>query len=120
MVAPPEILGADGQPRNDWLEKRPESAGRNLSFVNVPGIESNSAAAAWDSAEVVFSLRAPDRPGSYPLSASYWYGTEKSTLLGYTENAVGQKEVRGGFGGGSGRVMFTPVQQIQVTTFKMK
>ena len=115
VVAPPEILGADGQPRNAGLEKRPESAGRNLSFVNVPGIESNSATGAWDSAEVVFTLRAPDRPGSYPLAVSYWYGTEKSTLLGYTENAVGRKDVRGGFGGGSGRVMFTPVQQIQVT-----
>ena len=63
---------------------------------------------------MIFTLRAPDRPGSYPLAASYWYGTEKSTLLGYTENAVGWKEVRGGFTGGSGRVMFTPLQQIQV------
>jgi hypothetical protein len=114
VVAPPEIDGADGQPRQEWLEKRPESAGRNLSFVNVPGIESNSATGKWDSAEVVFTLRAPDRPGSYPLAAAYWYGTEKSTLLGYTENAVGWKEVRGGLGGGSGRVMFTPVQSIKV------
>jgi hypothetical protein len=114
VVAPPEILGADGQPRNGWLEKRPESAGRDLSFVNVPGIESNAAAASWDSAEVIFTLRAPESPGSYPLAAAYWYGTEKSTLLGYTENALGGKEVRGGFTGGSGRVMFTPVQEIRV------
>ena len=83
--------------------------------MNVPGIESNSATGAWDSAEVIFTVRAPDRPGSYPLAVSYWYGTEKSTLLGYTENALGRKDVRGGFGGGSGRVLFTPVQQIQVT-----
>ena len=114
VVAPPEILGSDGQARPSWLEKRPAEAGRNLSFVNVPGIESNSATRSWDSAEVFFTLRAPDRPGSYPLAASYWYGTEKSTLLGYTTNAVGWKEVRGGFTGGSGRVLFTPVQAIQV------
>jgi hypothetical protein len=114
VVAPPEILGADGQPRQEWLEKRPESADRNLSFVNVPGIESNSATNKWDSAEVLFTLRAPDRPGAYPLAAAYWYGTEKSTVLGYTENAVGVKEVRGGLGGGSGRVVFTPVQSIKV------
>lgn len=114
VVAPPEILGADGKPRQEWLDKRPEAAGRNLSFVNVPGIESNSATGKWDAAEVLFTLRAPDRPGSYPLAAAYWYGTEKSTLLGYTENAVGWKEVRGGLGGGSGRVMFTPVQSIEV------
>lgn len=114
VVAPPEIQGADGKPRGEWLAKRPAEMGRNLSFVNVPGIQSDSAARKWDSAEVFFTLRAPDRPGSYPLAASYWYGTEKSTLLGYTTNAMGWKEVRGGFTGGSGRVMFTPVQTIQV------
>jgi hypothetical protein len=114
VVAAPEISGADGQPRNDWLAKRPESAGRNLSFVNVTGISSDAALKKWDSATVVFTLRAPDRPGSYPLAAAYWYGTEKSTLLGYKTNAMGQKEVRGGYGGGSGRLVFTDVSQIQV------
>jgi hypothetical protein len=114
VVAPPEILGADGQPRPGWLDKRPAELGRNLGFVNVPGIESNAATRKWDSAEVFFTLRAPDRPGRYPLAASYWYGTEKSSLLGYTTNAMGWKEVRGGFTGGSGRVMFTPVQAILV------
>lgn len=114
VVAPPEITGSDGKPRMDWLDKRPASLGRNLSFVNVPGIKSDSAKGIWDSAEVVFTLRAPDRPGSYPLAASYWYGTEKSTLLGYTENALGRKEVRGGVTGASGRVMFSKVHQITV------
>ena len=65
-------------------------------------------------AEVVFTLRAPAAPGTYPLAAAYWYGTEKATLLGYTTNALGQKEVRGGVAGGSGRVMFSKLQQIQV------
>ena len=60
------------------------------------------------------SLRAPEKPGPYPLTAVYLYGTEKSTLLGYTTNAVGRKEVRGGLGGASGRVLFTPVKQIRV------
>ena len=114
VVAPPEITGADGKPRTEWLEKRPEAAGRDISFVNVTGIESDAAAGKWDSATVVFTLRAPDRPGAYPLGAAYFYGTEKSTVLGYTTNAVGWKEVRGGFGGGSGRIAFSDVLQIQV------
>ena len=114
VVAPPEMSGADGQPRTQWLDKRPESAGRNLAFVNVSDIKSDAALGKWDSAQVVFTLRAPDRPGSYPLAAAYFYGTEKSTVLGYTTSALGVKEVRGGFDGGSGRILFTPVQQIQV------
>jgi len=114
VVAPPGITGADGAPGSEWLERRPEAAGRNLSFVNVPDIASDAAAGTWDSAQVVFTLRAPSRPGSYPLAAAYLYGTEKSTLLGYTTNAMGRQEVRGGLAGGSGRVLFTPVQTIEV------
>lgn len=114
VVAPPEMTGADGQPRTQWLNKRPESAGRNLSFVNVPGVKSDAALGKWDSAQVVFTLRAPDRPGTYPLAAVYFYGTEKSSVLGYTTSALGDKEVRGGFDGGSGRIVFTPAQQIEV------
>lgn len=114
VTAPPEITGADGAPRSEWLEKRPADAGRNLSFVNIPGVASDAAAGTWDSAQVVFTLRAPDRPGTYPLAATYLYGTEKSTLLGFTTNAMGRKEVRGGLSGGSGRVLFTPVTSIVV------
>jgi len=102
VVGPPKIVGADGQPQQDWLARRPENLDRNLSFVNVTGISSDSAAQKWASARVTFTLRAPSQPGSYPLLAAFFYGTEKSTVLGYTENAMGWKEVRGGFGGGSG------------------
>ena len=113
VAAPPEITVA-GQPKLEWLERRPAEMGRNISFVNVPGISSDSAAKKWASAEVVFTLRAPAQAGNYPLAAAYWYGTEKSTVLGYTTNAMGQKDVRGGLTGGSGRVMFSKLQQIQV------
>jgi hypothetical protein len=114
ISAPPKITGPDGEFQNDWLAKRPEGMDRNLTFVNITGISSDSAAQQWSSARVTFSLRAPDRPGVYPLAAAYLYGTEKSSLLGYTTNAVGWKEVRGGLGGGSGRVVFTPLRRIAV------
>jgi mono/diheme cytochrome c family protein len=114
VAAPPRIVGPDGQPQVDWLAKRPESMDRNLSFVNITGISSDSAAKQWASARVTFTLRAPDRPGIYPLSAAYFYGTEKSSLLGYTTNAVGWKEVRGGLGGGSGRILFAPLKKLVV------
>lgn len=114
VVMPPQILGGDGQPANSWLEKRPEATSRNITYVNIPGVSSNPVTEEWGSAEVTFTLRAPDRAGSLPLAAAYLYGTEKSTVLGYTTNAVGRKEVRGGVAGGSGRILFTPVQEIQV------
>ncbi len=112
-MAPPESLGADGSKRDDWIERVAEGQ-RNLSFVNVTGIASDSAQEKWDSAEVIFTLRAPDRPGTYPLAGVYFYGTEKSSVLGYTTNEFGYKLPRGTYLGGSGRVRFTPQQQIDV------
>jgi hypothetical protein len=114
VAAPPKIVGQDGQPQTEWLDRRPADADHNLSFVNIRGLESNAAAPSWATSSVTFTLRAPGRPGSYPLSAAYFYGTEKSSVLGYTTNAAGYPQVRGGFTGGSGRVMFAPLQQIKV------
>jgi len=113
-VAAPQITGPDGQPQTQWLGRRPEADGRNISFVNIEGVASDAAAGQWSSAAVVFTLRAPDRPGTYPLAAAFLYGTEKSTILGYTTNPLGRKEVRGGLGGGSGRVLFSDVLRIEV------
>ncbi len=114
IAAPPRIIGSDGQPQDGWLGKRPQSAGRELSYVNITGVVSDAAAQSWATGKVIFTLRAPDRPGAYPLAAAYFYGTEKSTVLGYTTNAVGWKEPRGGVGGGSGRVLFSDVVEIEV------
>ncbi len=74
----------------------------------------DSATKKWASASVVFTLRAPAATGDFPLAASYWYGTEKASPLGCTTNAMGRQEVRGGFTGGSGRLLFSDVLQIQV------
>ncbi|MBW2267811.1 MAG: hypothetical protein JRH16_04480 [Deltaproteobacteria bacterium] len=114
VAAPPRITGPDGQPQTEWLARRPEGRGRNISYVNVTDIASDSAAGRWSSASVVFTLRAPTRPGQYPLAAAYLYGTEKSTILGYTTNALGWKEPRGGMGGPSGRVLFSDLYAIEV------
>jgi hypothetical protein len=114
VVSPPQILGPDGELQTEWLAKRPEEFGRNLSYVNISGISSDSATESWSSASVTFTLKAPLVPGEYPLAAVYLYGTEKSTVLGYTTNPMGWKEVRGGLGGGSGRVFFTDVKTISV------
>ena len=114
VAGPPQIIGADGQPADSWLARRPEAAGRNLTFVSVPGVSSNPVTGEWGSAQVTYTLRAPDRAGPLPIAAAYLYGTEKSTVLGYTTNADGWKEVRGGADGGSGRVLFTPVKKIDV------
>ena len=114
VAGAPQILGQDFQEQTEWLAKRGAGAAQNLSYVNVTGIRSDAAAGEWGRAEVVWKLRAPATPGAYPLTAVYWYGTEKASPLGVTEDPIRGKLLRGGFGGGSGRVLFSETLTLQV------
>lgn len=114
VVDAPQVIGPDLREQREWLERRPEDLGRNLSFVNVTGIESDASADEWAQAKVIWTLRAPDEPGRYPLSAAYWYGTEKASPLGTYEHPQRGEQVRGGGGGHSGRILFAPVRRIEV------
>ncbi len=114
VVGAPRILGQDFQEQTEWLDRRPEAAGRNLSFVNVTGISSDAVAGSWGRAEVVWTLRAPDTPGAYPLVGSFWYGTEKASPLGVIEDPIRGKLLRGGFSGGSGRILFSAPVTVNV------
>ena len=114
VVGQPRILGQDFQEQTEWLERRPEAAGRNLSFVNVTGISSNAATGEWARAEVVWTLRAPTKPGSYPIFGAFWYGTEKASPLGVIEDPIRGRLLRGGFSGGSGRVLFSEPVVVKV------
>jgi hypothetical protein len=114
IVGAPTIIGPDGQPQSRWLKRRPERVGRNVSFVNVEGWSSNADTDEWASAKIVFSLKAPDHAGDYPLVGFYLYGTEKATALGTQSHPVRGDQPRGGYGGKSGRVKFTPEHIITV------
>ncbi|MEN8183985.1 MAG: hypothetical protein ABFS46_15775 [Myxococcota bacterium] len=114
VAAPPVIRGQDGAGQTAWLDRRPEALDRNLAYVNVSGIASDASESEWGHAEVVWRLAAPRQPGVYPLGAVYWYGTEKGTPLGHTVDPIRGKQVRGGFTGHSGRILFAPLRRVTV------
>ncbi|MBW2240904.1 MAG: hypothetical protein JRH01_02875 [Deltaproteobacteria bacterium] len=114
VVGEPTVLGQDFKEQTEWLHLRPADAMRNLSFVNVKGIRSDAAAGEWGRAQVVWKLRAPTTPGTYPLVASYWYGSEKASPLGIIDDPILGKMLRGGFAGGSGRILFSDVIGVKV------
>jgi hypothetical protein len=106
-IGPPTVIGPDGKPQSGWLERRPARYGRKLTFVNVSGVESDVLTGKWAKAKVIYTLRAPDRAGDYPLVGVYFFGTEKATALGSVTHPVYGKQPLGGYGGHSGRVVFT-------------
>jgi len=114
VTAPPNVIGQDFKEQSEWLSRRTEDWGRNLAYVNVLNIESNAPKKEWGRAQVVWKLRAPPEPGRYPLTAVYWYGTEKASPLGYTEDPVRGKQLRGGGTGHSGRVVFSETVVVEV------
>ena len=111
----PQILGQDFQEQTEWLAKRPLSLLRNLAYVNVTGLRSDAVKSEWARAQVVWTLRAPSRPGKYPLVAALWYGTEKASPLGVVADPMYGKRLRGGVAGHSGRILFSTPITIEVT-----
>jgi len=114
QVAAAPVVRSSGEEKTDWLHKRPADMGRNLSFVNVTGIHSDAAQNSFATAQVTWTLRAPNEVGELPLAAVYLYGTEKGSPLGITTGPLGRKGNVGGLGAGAGRVVFTDVQVIRV------
>ena len=37
----PTVIGGDGRPRTEWIERRPERYGRSVTFLNIGGVESD-------------------------------------------------------------------------------
>jgi hypothetical protein len=114
VVGAPTVIGPSGEPQSKWLERRPERFGRNVTFVNISGIESDAVTGKWARAKVIFTLKAPSEPGNYPLVGAYLYGTEKATPLGTNVHPLYGKTPRGGYTGKSGRVKFSDAHVITV------
>ena len=107
VIGAPTIIGPDGRPQSDWLDRRPARLGRKVTYVNIGGIESDAAAGRYGKSKVIYTLQAPEKAGDYPLVGMYLFGTEKGTKLGSTEHPIYGKQPLGGYGGKSGRVRFT-------------
>lgn len=112
VVKPPSIIGQDFQAQGDWLARR--NGPQNLAYVNITGIQSDASKEEWGRAQVAWTLRAPRTPGKRPLAAAYFYGTEKGSPLGVVEDPIRGKQLRGGFAGQSGRILFSDVLQVEV------
>lgn len=106
VVGAPTILGPKG-PQTDWIERRPEREGRDVTFVNVSGVQSSADQDKWSRAKVIFTLRAPVTEGDYPLVGAYFYGTETGTALSTRMHPEYGPQPMGGALGKSGRVKFS-------------
>ena len=89
-------------------------AEQNITFVNVANVESDAVAGTWSKSKVIYTLKAPDKAGDFPLVGAYFYGTEKASPLGYESHPIYGKMIRGTYTGKSGRVKFSTAHVISV------
>lgn len=113
IAGAPRVTGPDGKPQTEWTDRRAPGLGKNVNYVNVLDVASKVATGTYASATVEWDLVAPAEPGRYPLAAALLYGSEKATKLGAIKSVQGTRP-RGGFGGASGRVRFSPVATVEV------
>ncbi len=113
VVGPALVVGPNGQPQAQWVERRLRGADMGLNTVMITGIEGDPVTKRVDETRTTWVLRTPPEPGSYSLAAVFYYGTEKVRPLGAVIRN-GRTEPRGGPGGASGRIMFSDVVKISV------
>lgn len=113
IVGPPKVIGPDGEEQTAWLERRLPDLARNINFVLVFGTEADLSTATFSTTQVIFSLKAPSRPGSYPVAAVFLFGTEKASAVGRVKK-IGNDMPLGGKGGHSGRLLFSTPAIVQV------
>jgi hypothetical protein len=113
IAGPPRVIGPDGKPQDQWLERRYDHLARNLNFIVVFGVKADLAANQFSNTSVTYHLVAPHRRGKYTICAAFLYGTEKASPLGRVEEK-GRTMPLGGFDASSGRILFTKVRTVEV------
>jgi hypothetical protein len=113
VLEKPSVTGPDGQLQTRFTDGRNPRLAPGLTYVNVYGVEADTAAQRYSKVSVSYQLRAPSLAGTYPLAVAFLYGTEKGSPHGAVETIRG-KVPRGGFTANAGRVRFSDVLQIQV------
>ena len=113
IVGAPTIIGPKG-PQSNWIERRPEREGRNITFVNVEGVHSSADDDKWSRAKIIYTLKAPSAVGDYPLVGAYFYGTETAVAMSTRMHPEYGPQPLGGVLGKSGRVKFSETAIISV------
>lgn len=112
IVGPPKVFGPDGKEQTRWIDGRAPGLKKNLNSAVVYGVKSDLEKKEFPESKATWTLKAPQEPGTYTLTAAFHFGTEKASPAGRVERP-GRVLPRGGFDGTSGRILFS--QPVTVT-----
>ena len=105
IVGAPKVWGSDGNEQTKWVNGRAPGLRKNLNSVLIFDQKSDLAAKRFAEGKVVWTVKAPQEPGTYTISAAFHFGSERASSVGTVTTPTGQMFPRGGPAGPSARVM---------------
>ncbi len=113
-VGTPTVSGGKASGGKAHLRGSPEKL-RAQNLVEIEGVASSADSELWAKAQVVFTLKAPMKPGAYSIFGAYLYGTEKAVKIStQREDSRFPPYPLGGPAAASGRVKFSQERVIRV------
>ena len=106
IAAAPKVWGSDGQEQTKWVDSRAPGLKKNLNSAIIFDQKTDLAAKKLPEGKVVWTVKAPQEPGTYSVTAVFHFGTEKASSVGTVTTPTGAVLPKGGPAGPSSRVMF--------------
>ena len=114
IVGAPKAWDNDGKEQTRWVDGRAQGLPKNLNSMVIFDQKTDLVAKKAADGKVVWTVKAPQEPGTYTITAAFHYGTERASEVGTVTTATGAKFPRGGPGGPSGHIMFAKPVTITV------
>jgi hypothetical protein len=106
IVGAPKIWGSDGKEQTKWVDSRAPGLKQNLNSTVIFDQKTDLAVKKLAEGKVVWTVTAPQEPGTYSVTAVFHFGAERASSVGTVTTSTGAVLPRGGPAGASGRVMF--------------
>ena len=103
----PKVWGSDGNEQTKWVDSRASGLRKNVNSAVIFDRKADIAAGQFASGKATWTLKAPQEPGTYSMTAVMFYGTEKAAAGGAVKAPTGAELPKGGNYGPSGRIMFS-------------
>lgn len=106
IVGPPKVWGSDGQEQTRWVDRRGAGLRKNINSAVIFDRKADLTAMRFAEGKVTWTVKAPQEPGTYSVTAVMFYGTEKASPVGAVTTPAGTVLPKGGAFGNSGRIVF--------------
>ncbi|MBI1910760.1 MAG: hypothetical protein HYS21_02030 [Deltaproteobacteria bacterium] len=90
ITGEPDVRGQDGKVQTLWLDRRAKDLQRNLNYVAIENQRFDMDKNIYPEGTVTYTLKAPNRPGVYSVTAAFLYGTENTDRAGFFQRPSGR------------------------------